>query len=134
MLDPISDMLTRIRNACKAGHPEVLMPSSKFKAAIAEIMLNKKFIEKFAVEESNGRKQLRIFLKYTRNEKGKKVSFIQDLQRVSREGQRIYAKKDKIQEVKSGFGFSIISSSKGLVTNGQARKEGVGGEIICEIW
>lgn len=134
MLDPISDMLTRIRNACQAGHPEILMPSSKFKAAIAEILLNKKFIEKFAVEESNGRKQIRIFLKYTRDEKGKKISFIQDLQRVSREGQRIYAKKDKIQEVKSGFGFSVISTSKGLVTNSQARQAGVGGEIICEVW
>lgn len=134
MLDPISDMLTRIRNACQAGHPEVLMPSSKFKAAIADILLNKKFIEKFAVEESEGRKQIRIFLKYIRDEKGKRQSFIQDLQRVSREGQRIYAKKDKIQNVKNGFGFSIISTSKGLVTDSQARRTGIGGEIICEIW
>jgi small subunit ribosomal protein S8 len=134
MLDPISDMLTRIRNACQAGHPEVLMPSSKFKSAIAEILLNKKFIEKFAVEENDGRKQIRIFLKYIRDEKGKKLPFIQDLQRVSREGQRIYAKKDKIQNVKNGFGFSIISTSKGLVTDSQARRTGIGGEIICEIW
>ncbi|MDP1845470.1 MAG: 30S ribosomal protein S8 [Candidatus Moranbacteria bacterium] len=134
MLDPISDMLTRIRNACQAGHPEVLMPSSKFKAAIADMLLNKKFIEKFAVEEKDGRKQIRIFLKYIRDEKGKKQPFIQDLQRVSREGQRIYAKKDKIQNVKSGFGFSIISTSKGLVTDSQARRTGIGGEIICEIW
>ncbi len=134
MLDPISDMLTRIRNASRAGHPEVVMPSSKIKVAIAEILLKKGFIEKFAVEDNEGRKQMKISLKYIRDEKGKKLSFIDDLKRVSREGQRIYAGKDKIQSVKSGFGFSIISTSKGMMTDGEARKAGVGGEIICEVW
>jgi small subunit ribosomal protein S8 len=134
MLDPISDMLTRIRNASRAGHPEVLMPSSKIKASISEILLKKGFIERFAVEESEGRKQLRVFLKYISDEKGKKQSFIQDLRRVSREGQRIYAGKDKIKSVKNGFGFSIVSTSKGMMTDSEARKSGIGGEVICEVW
>jgi small subunit ribosomal protein S8 len=134
MLDPISDMLTRIRNASRAGHPEVSMPSSKFKTAIAEILLKKRFIEKFAVEENEGKKQLRISLRYIRDEKGRKQSFVQELRRVSREGQRIYTKKGKIQSVKNGFGFSIVSTSKGMMTDKEARRSGVGGEVICEVW
>jgi small subunit ribosomal protein S8 len=134
MLDPISDMLTRIRNASRAGHPEVAMPSSKIKASIADILLKKGFIEKFSVEENEGRKQINVFLKYTKDEKGKKQSFIQDLRRISREGQRIYAGKDKIKSVKNGYGFSVISTSKGMMTDSEARKSGIGGEIICEVW
>jgi len=134
MLDPISDMLTRIRNAGLVGHAEVLAPLSKLKLGMAEILKKKNFIETFTEDEIGGRKYVRIKLKYIRNEKGKKIPFVQGLRRVSREGQRIYASKKKLSLVKSGFGFSIVSTSKGLMTNEEAKKAGVGGEIICEIW
>jgi len=133
-LDPISDMLTRIRNANLARHEEVLVPFSKFKRRIAEIIRGKKFVEKIEEEEIGGRKFLRIGLKYSKDAEGKKAPFIQGLRRVSREGQRIYARREKLPVVKSGFGFSIVSTSKGLMTNDEARKTGYGGEIICEIW
>ena len=101
---------------------------------MAEILKKKNFIETFTEDEIGGRKYVRIKLKYIRNEKGKKIPFVQGLRRVSREGQRIYASKKKLSLVKSGFGFSIVSTSKGLMTNEEAKKAGVGGEIICEIW
>jgi small subunit ribosomal protein S8 len=134
MLDPISDMLTRIRNANLARHEEVLVPFSKFKQKVAEIISEKKFVEKVGEEEIDGRKMLRIRLKYTKDGNGKKNPFIQGIKRVSREGQRIYVRKEKLSVVKSGFGFSIVSTPKGLMTNEEARKSGHGGEIICEIW
>lgn len=134
MLDPISDMLTRIRNANLAGHVEVFVPFSKLKYGIAGIIRGKSFVGKLGEAEIDGRKNIRIELKYIRDEKGKKKPFIQGLRRVSREGQRIYAGKGKLPIVKSGFGFSIVSTSKGLMTGEEARKAGVGGEIICEIW
>jgi small subunit ribosomal protein S8 len=134
MVDPISDILTRIRNAGLVGHAEVLAPLSKLKLGLVEILKRKNFIEKITEDEIGGRKYVRIKLKYIQNEKGEKIPFIQGLRRVSREGQRIYAGKKKLSFVKSGFGFSIVSTSKGLMTNEEAKKAGVGGEIICEIW
>ena len=134
MSDPISDMLTRIRNATLVGHPEVVLPFSKFKMKIAEILEKKNFVEKIAEAEINGRPHIQIALKYTAGEKGNKASFIQGLSMVSRQGQRIYTRKGKLPVVKSGFGFSIVSTSKGLMTGEEARKSGVGGEVICEIW
>ena len=110
------------------------MPLSKLKLAIADIFKKKKFIEKIGEAEVDGRKQIQIKLRYIENEKGKKIPFIQGLRRVSREGQRIYAGKGKLPIVRSGYGFSVISTSKGLMTGGEAKKSGVGGEIICEIW
>ena len=134
MLDPISDMLTRIRNANRAGHAEVFVPLSKMKMKIAGIIKEKKFVENIEEVEVEGRKNIRIVLRYVRDEKGQKNPFMQDLQRVSREGQRIYAGKGKLPVVKSGFGFSIVSTSKGILTGEEAKRAGVGGEIICEIW
>ncbi|MDD3487106.1 MAG: 30S ribosomal protein S8 [Candidatus Moranbacteria bacterium] len=134
MLDPISDMLTRIRNASRAGHGEVLMPLSKLKFKIAEILKEKNFVEKAEEAEIDGYKQIRISLKYIRNEKGEKMPYIQGLQRVSREGQRIYSGKDKLPIVRNGYGFAIVSTSRGLMTGDEAKKAGIGGEIICEIW
>lgn len=134
MLDPISDMLTRIRNANLAGHGEVLIPSSKFKLKMAEILVKKNFVGKVEESEIDGRKYIRIVLKYARDAKEKKIPFIQGLRRVSRQGQRIYVPKGRIERVRSGFGFSVISTSRGLMTGEEARKAGIGGEIICEIW
>lgn len=134
MIDPISDMLTRIRNATRAGHPEVVVPFSNFKKKIAEIMKKKEFIENISENSEGGRNFLKIGLKYSQGEKESKSSYIQGLQRVSRQGQRIYVGKSDIPVVKSGYGFAIISTSKGLMTDGEARRTGLGGEIICEIW
>jgi small subunit ribosomal protein S8 len=134
MLDPISDMLTRIRNAGSAGHTEVIFPSSKMKAKLAGIILDKNMISGFSVEENNNRKAIKINLKYFLDDKNKKTPQIQGIRRVSKQGQRIYVKKDEIPRVKNGYGFAIISTSKGLLTDNEARRTGLGGEIICEIW
>lgn len=134
MLDPISDMLTRIRNAAKAGHAEVVFPLSKIKKQIAEIIAKKQYILDFGEEVAENKKMLRIKLKYLKDEKGKRISYIQGLNRVSRQGQRIYAKKDSLPHVKSGYGFAVVSTSRGLMTDSEARQAGLGGEVICEIW
>ena len=135
MLDPISDMLTRIRNASRAGHSEVLVPFSRFKLKIAEIMKKKGFIAGVeTVEESDSRKKIRMPLKYLKDEKSRPTPYIQGLRRVSRQGQRIYAGKKEIPFTKKGYGFAVVSTSRGLMTSDDARKAGVGGEIICEIW
>jgi len=133
-MDPISDMLTRIRNASRAGHPEVVVPFSSFKKKIAEIMKRKGFVEKVSEENESKRNFLKISLKYFQNEKGNRNPYIQGLRRISRQGQRIYVGKDRLPVVKSGHGFAIISTSKGLMTDSEARRAGLGGEIICEIW
>jgi small subunit ribosomal protein S8 len=134
MLDPISDMLTRIRNAGSAGHTEVAFPSSKMKAKLAGIILDKNMISGFSVEENNNRKIIKINLKYFLDDKNKKTPQIQGIKRVSKQGQRIYVKKDEIPRVKNGYGFAIISTSKGLLTDNEARRTGLGGEVICELW
>ncbi|MDI6777855.1 MAG: 30S ribosomal protein S8 [Patescibacteria group bacterium] len=134
-MDPISDMLTRIRNASQAGHAEVLMPFSGFKLKIARALEKKEFIEKVEViEESPPAKSIKVVLKYMRNEKGGSIPYIQGLRRVSRPGQRIYARKGDVPFSRGKFGFALVSTSKGLMTNDEARKSGIGGEIICEIW
>jgi small subunit ribosomal protein S8 len=135
MLDPISDMLTRIRNASQAGHPEVLVPFSGFKMKMAEVLKKEGFVGNMEViEEEDQRKKLRIVLKYMKNEKGGSIPYIQGIQRVSRQGQRIYAGKSNMPFGRGKFGFVIISTSKGLMTNNEARKTGIGGEVICEVW
>lgn len=135
MLDPISDMITRIRNAVQAGHSEVTVPFSNFKKGIAEILKKKKFIDNYdLVSENQDRKKIRIFLRYLQNDRGPRIPHIQGIRQISKQGQRIYAGKGKLPFVKGNFGFAIISTSKGLMTNEEARKTGVGGEIICEVW
>jgi len=134
MTDPISDMMTRIRNATRAGHPDVVVPFSNFKKKIAELMKKKGFIEDISSVSEGKINFLKISLKYYLDEKGSKKNYIQGLQRVSRQGQRIYAGKSGIPVVRSGYGFAVVSTSKGLMTDGEARRSGLGGEIICEIW
>lgn len=134
MLDPISDMLTRIRNAQKAGHKEVVMPASGLKMAIAKILEKNNFIEivkKDKIEELN---ILRIILKYNKSSNTQKTPAISGIKRISKEGQRIYVGKNNIKKVKNGYGLSIVSTSKGVMTGLEAHQMGLGGEYICEVW
>ncbi|MCZ7551250.1 MAG: 30S ribosomal protein S8 [Anaerolineae bacterium UTCFX2] len=133
--DPISDMLTRIRNAIISGHPNVAMPSSKIKAEIARIMQEEGYISDFDLVDGkvSGSKILRIQLKYV-GERRERQPVITGLERVSRPGRRIYSGKQEIPYVLSGMGISIISTSKGVMTGQRARQLGVGGEVLCKVW
>ncbi len=131
MTDPIADMLTRIRNAGMARHKTVSMPSSKMKLEIARILKEEGFIRGYDLQDTNKpQPTLRIHLKY--DEHGKPV--IAGLERVSKPGRRIYAGRNDIPWVRSGLGIAIVSTSKGMMTGRQARREGVGGEVICYVW
>ena len=130
--DPIADMLTRIRNANMVSLTEVEMPSSKLKVELAKLLKSEGYVEDFAVIEKEGSnfKTLKITLKY--DEKSKPV--ISNLKRVSRPGLRNYCKAKDIPQVLGGMGIAIISTSKGLLTDRKAKKENVGGEILCYVW
>jgi len=131
MTDPIADFLTRIRNAALAKHPRVDMPASKLKVELARILKEEGYISTYKlVEESKTKKVLRVFLKYTAD----KRSVISDLRRVSRPGCRVYVGKSEIKSVVGGMGISILTTPRGLMTGRVARKTGVGGEVLCEIW
>ena len=133
--DPISDLLTRIRNGVLAGHTLVAMPSSKLKASIAGILKEEGFIESFEVVEDQSPtfKVLRIHLKYIGNRRQRR-SVISGLERVSSPGRRIYAKRSEIPWVLSGLGIAILSTPKGVMSGQRARQLGVGGEILCKVW
>lgn len=133
--DPISDMLTRMRNAMMVGHNVVSMPSSKIKAAIAEILQEEGYIAGFEVvdDKNNAHKVLRMRLKYM-GERRHRRPVITGLERISRPGRRVYTGKTDIPWVLSGMGIAIISTSKGVMTGQRARQVGVGGEVICKIW
>lgn len=129
--DPIADMLTRIRNAVRAKHPRVDLPSSNLKVEIARILKDEGYLTNFkVVEETKGKKMLRVFLRYTQDRR----SVITDLRRISRPGSRRYIGKTGIRPVVGGMGISILSTPRGLMTGQSARKEGVGGELLCEVW
>lgn len=130
MTDPIADFLTRIRNANMVYQEEVEVPASKMKRAIAEIMKNEGYIKNYEYIEDGKQGILRIYLKYGPN----KEKVITGIKRISRPGLRIYARKGEIPKVLGGLGVAIISTSKGVLTDKQARREGVGGEVICYIW
>ena len=131
MTDPISDLLTRIRNAAKAKHPRVDVPASKLKVELARILKEEGYISTYKlVEESKTKKVLRVFLKYTAD----KRSVITDMRRVSRPGCRVYVGKSEIKPVFCGMGINILTTPRGLMTGRAARKNGVGGEVLCEIW
>jgi len=128
--DPIADMLTRIRNAARAKHPRVDLPSSKLKVEIARILKDEGYVANLKVVEEKGHKTLRIFLRYTPDRR----SVITDLRRVSRPGSRRYVGKTGIRPVVGGMGISILSTPRGVMTGRSARTEGVGGELLCEVW
>ena len=124
--DPIADMLTRIRNANANKNKEVSMPVSKVKVEIAKILKNEGFVEDYKVEDGI----LTLTLKYT----SKKERVITGLKRISKPGLRVYAKNDEIPKVLNGFGIAIVSTSKGIMTDKEARKENLGGEVMAYIW
>lgn len=130
MTDPIADMLTRIRNGNKANHLSVSLPSSNEKRAIAQILLDEGYIKGFDVEEDNKQGILTIDLKYA--QEGEKV--ITGLRRISKPGLRVYVKANEVPKVLDGLGIAIISTSKGLLTDRDARHNNVGGEVVCYVW
>jgi len=128
--DPIADMLTRIRNAQSARHPKVDVPASKLKMEIARILKEEGYIANFKATDEEGRKMLRVYLKYGSDN----ASPISDLKRVSRPGCRVYVGHGEIPRILGGLGINILTTPKGVMTGRQARKEGVGGEVLCEIY
>jgi small subunit ribosomal protein S8 len=130
MTDPVADMLTRIRNANVAYKEEIHMPSSKLKAAIADILKQEGYIRDFLVEETKPQPTLKLALKYSR-ERERSISGVR---RVSKPGLRVYAKRDEIPRVLGGLGIAILSTSAGLMTDREARKRGVGGEVLAYVW
>ncbi len=130
MADPISDMLTRIRNAQATKKPEVSIPASKIKLEIAKVLKKEGFVGEIKEEEVDSRKSIKINLKYLKA--GEPV--IRGIQRISKPGCRIYAKRDKLPRVLRGLGITIISTSRGLVTDKEARRRKLGGEILCKVW
>jgi small subunit ribosomal protein S8 len=135
VIDPIADMLTRIRNAVMAGHALVAMPSSKLKIEIAKIMKDEGFLEGFEIAdtENSPQKVLRLKIKYV-GERRERRPVLSGIERVSKPGRRIYTKKQDIPWVLSGIGVAIISTPKGVMTGARARQLGVGGEILCKVW
>lgn len=128
--DPIADMLTRIRNALTAKHEDVLVSASTVKKAIAEILLDEGYIKSYDIREDGVAKYIHIDLKYGPN----KQRVITGLKRISKPGLRIYARKDQLPKVLNGLGIAIISTSRGIMTDREARKQGVGGEVLAYIW
>ena len=129
-IDPIADMLTRIRNAVRARHPRVDLPSSKMKIEIARILKEEGYVSTYKVVDENKQKVLRVFFRYTND----KRSVLTDLKRISRPGCRRYVGKTGIRPVVGGMGVAILSTPRGIMTGQTARKEGVGGELLCEVW
>lgn len=128
MTDPIADMLTRIRNALAAGKTEVIMPRSKQKMAIAQVLKDEGYISDFSAADQDGKPMLTVTLKYY---EGKPV--IEKIKRVSRPGLRIYKGKDQLPKVMGGLGIAIVSTSAGLMSDRAARKAGYGGEVLCYV-
>ena len=127
--DPIADMLTRIRNANTQRHETVDIPASKLKKAIAEILFEEGYIKSFEEIEDNAQGIIRITLKYVNKQK-----VITGLKRISKSGLRVYATKDELPKVLGGLGIALISTSKGIMTDKNARKEGIGGEVLAFVW
>lgn len=130
MTDPISDFLTRIRNATRAKHARVEIPASRLKGEIAKILRDQGYISDVKFVEDGRQGLLRIYLKY--NDDSDPV--IEGLQRVSTPGRRVYAKKGEIPRVLGGFGVVVLSTSHGVITGSEARQRGIGGEVLCQIW
>ncbi len=131
MNDPIADMLTRIRNANTAKHDTVDIPASKMKLAIAEILFNEGYIKKYEVVEDGNFKTIRVSLKYGQD---KNEKIITGLKRISKPGLRVYAGKDELPKVLGGLGIAIISTNQGVITDKEARRRNVGGEVLAFIW
>ncbi|MFZ7104424.1 MAG: 30S ribosomal protein S8 [Peptococcaceae bacterium] len=130
MTDPIADFLTRIRNANMVMHEKVEIPASTTKKALADILKNEGFIKDFEYIEDGKQGIIRVYLKYGSN----KEKVISGLKRISKPGLRVYCKKDEVPRVLGGLGIAVISTSHGIMTDKEARKTGLGGEVICYVW
>ena len=130
MTDPIADMLTRIRNAQRASHELVNIPSSKLKINVAKVLKSEGYVKNFRIISHGQHRFIRIFLKYDKEG----VAIIEGIKRVSKPGCRVYAGSTEIPKVLNGYGINILSTSKGLMTDNEAKKMGVGGEILCAVW
>jgi small subunit ribosomal protein S8 len=130
MTDPIADLLTRIRNACVAGHPTIMVPRSKVKLALVKVLKSEGFIEGYLDLPEHPQGNIKVFLKYDDGQK----AVIRGLERVSRPSRRVYVGKNDIPRVRNGLGVAILTTPRGVLTDSQARQAGVGGEIICRVW
>jgi small subunit ribosomal protein S8 len=130
LTDPVADMLTRIRNAISARHQKVDIPASKLKLEIARILKEEGYILNFKATEEEGHKILRVYLKYANNNE----AVISNVNRVSRPGCRVYVRRTEIPRVLGGMGINILTTPRGVMTGRQARKQGLGGELLCEVW
>ena len=130
MTDPIADMLTRIRNGIQSSHDRVELPSTKLKVEIARILKTEGFISTYKLVEDKVQPLLRVYLKYS--EDGEPV--IHGIERISRPGRRVYRNKQEIPRVLGGLGLAIVSTSKGVLSGTEAVKNGVGGEVLCQVW
>jgi len=130
MTDPVADLLARIRNAGKAHHPEIVCPSSKLKFAIAKVLSAEGYLGDVRVEKRDDKEVLVMRVRYDASGR----ALIAGLRRVSRPGRRVYVASDKIPKVRSGLGVAVISTSKGVVPDREAREASVGGEFLCEVW
>ena len=130
LTDPVSDMLTRIRNAIRARHQKVDVPASKLKLEIARILKDEGYVSNFKATEEEGHKVIRIYLKYDNNSE----AAISNLARISRPGCRVYVRRTAIPRVLGGLGINILTTPRGVMTGRQARKQGLGGEVLCEVW
>lgn len=128
--DPVADMLTRIRNAVAVRHNHVLVPASRLKQAIAQVLKDEGFIARYEVTRENRVPMIKVYLKYTE----RREPVLQGLRRVSKPGCRVYTKRTDIPWVQSGMGTVILSTPRGVVSGKEARRLGVGGEILCEVW
>ena len=130
MSDPIADMLTRIRNACKAKFSSVDIPGSKLKTEIAKVLKNEGYIKNYKFIKNNKQGILRLYLKYSASQ----VPVIQEIERISKPSRRMYVGAKEIQPIYSGTGIAILSTSKGVVSDKTARQNNIGGELLCKIW
>ena len=130
MTDPLADMLTRIRNALRRRHAEVRLPASKLKAELARVLLQEGFIAAVEPVAEGGHPLLRVQLRYEEGE----VPMITGLRRISKPGHRVYARHTRIPSIMRGMGVAILSTPKGVMTGAEARKQGIGGEVLCHVW
>jgi len=128
--DPIADLLTSIRNACKAKHKKVDVPTSKTKAEVVRVLLREKYINNYKSIDDKKRGLLRIYLKYDQKDR----PVIQGIERVSKPGRRVYIRRHEVPKVQGGLGTALISTPSGIMTDQEARDEGLGGEYLCRLW
>ncbi len=130
MTDPVADFLTRVRNAIRAKQQKVDVPASKLKTEIARILKEEGYISNFKATEENGQKLLRVYLKYSNSNE----AAISNLERISKPGCRVYVGRTEIPRVLGGLGINILTTPRGVMTGREARKQGVGGEVLCQVW